>query len=68
MKVTGKPFPTSLGVFWIGIALFDAVAFLPGATSSQSPVFYLCIVGGLFVGIPAAMGIGIILENRRKRK
>jgi len=68
MMVGGKPFPTSLGVFFIGLALLAAVAVLSGAKEAQSPSLFVCIFGGLFVGIPAALGIGVVLENRRKRK
>jgi len=67
MKVTGKPVPTSVGFFFIGFAVFAAVAILPGAKSAQSPFLFVCIFGGLFVGIPAALGIAVVLENRRKR-
>lgn len=67
MKVTGKPIRTSVGLFFIGIAIVSAISILPGAKSAQSPFLYVCILGGLFVGIPAALGIGIVLENRRKR-
>jgi len=67
MKVTGKPVPTSVGVFFIGFAFLAAVFVLPGAKEAQSPVLYVCTFAGLFVGIPAALGIGVVLENRRKR-
>jgi hypothetical protein len=67
MKVRGKPVPTSVGVFFIGLALVAAALVLPDAKGAQSPVLYICIFGGLSVGIPAALGIGILLENRRKR-
>jgi predicted membrane-bound mannosyltransferase len=67
MKVTGKPVPTSVGFFFIGFAAVAAVVILPGAKSAQSPFLFVCIFGGLFVGVPAALGIGVILENRRKR-
>lgn len=67
MKVTGKPVPTSVGVFFIAYALVAAVLILPGAKGAQSPVLYVCIFGGLFVGIPAAVGIGVVFENLRKR-
>ena len=67
MRITGKPVPTSVGGFFIAFALVAAVVVLPGAKGSQSPVLYVCIFGGLFVGIPAALGIGLILENLRKR-
>ena len=66
MRVTGKPVPTSVGVFFIAFALVAAVLVLPGAKGSQSPILYVCIFGGLFVGIPAALGIGVVLENLRK--
>jgi hypothetical protein len=67
MKVTGKPVPTGVGVFFIGFALLAAVAVLSGAKEAQSPFLFVCILGGLFVGIPAALGIAVVLENRRKR-
>jgi hypothetical protein len=67
MKVTGKPVRTSVGLFFIGLAVVAAISILPGAKGAQSPFLYVCILGGLFVGIPAALGIGIVLENRPKR-
>jgi hypothetical protein len=66
MKVTGKPIPTSVGLFFIGFALLAAALILPGAKGAQSPILYICIFGGLFVGIPAALGIAVVIENRRK--
>ena len=68
MRITGKPVPTSVGVFFIAFALVAAVLVWPGAKGSQSPILYACILGGLFVGIPAAVGIGVVLENLRKRE
>jgi hypothetical protein len=68
MKVGGKPFPTSLGVFFIGFALLAAVAVLSGAKEAHSPFLYVIILGGLFVGVPGILGIGVVVENRRKRK
>lgn len=67
MRIIGKPVPTSVGVFFIAFALVAAVLVLPGAKGSQSPILYVCIFGGLFVGIPVALGIGVVLENRRRR-
>jgi hypothetical protein len=67
MKVTGKPVPTSVGFFFIGFAVVAAVAILSGAKAAQSPLLFRCIFGGLFVGVPAALGIGVVLENRGKR-
>jgi hypothetical protein len=66
MKVTGKPVPTSVGFFFIGFAILAAALLFPGARGSQSPVLYACIFGGLFVGIPAALGVAVVIENPRK--
>lgn len=67
MKVTGKPVPTSVGIFFIAFALVASPAVFSGAKEAQSPFVFVCIFGVLFVGIPAALGIGVVLENRRKR-
>jgi predicted membrane-bound mannosyltransferase len=67
MKVTRKPVPTSVGIFFIGFAFLAAALIFPGAKEAQSPILYICIFGGLFVGIPAALGIGVVVGNRRKR-
>ncbi|MFZ0686312.1 MAG: hypothetical protein WAM89_12285 [Terriglobales bacterium] len=67
MKVTGKPVATSVGVFFIAFAVIAAALVLPVAKGSQSPFFYRCIFGGLFIGIPAVLGIGIAFENPRSR-
>ena len=66
MRVTGKPVRTSVGLCFIALALIAAGLVLPGAKESQEPLPYVCIFGGLFIGIPAALGIGIVLNNRRK--
>lgn len=68
MKVTGKPVRTSVGVGFLTIALFAAIVLLPNAHESQSPVLYVLLLGGLFVGVPAALGIEIIIENARGRR
>jgi hypothetical protein len=67
MKVTGKPVPTRVGVSFIALALVIGAVALPDAKEAQSPILYVCVLGGLFVGIPAALGIGIVFENCRKR-
>jgi hypothetical protein len=67
MKVTGKPIPTDVGIFFVAFAFVAAAAVLSGAKDAQSPLLFICIFGGLFVGIPAVLGIGVVLENRRKR-
>ena len=57
----------SLGVWASVLAVIGAVFTLPGAKDSHAPLLYVLIFGGLAVGIPAALGIGIILENLRNR-
>lgn len=68
MKVTGKPVRTSVGIFFIVFAVVAASVLLPGAKEAQSPLLYICLLGGLFVGVSGALGIGVVLENRRKRR
>lgn len=68
MKVTGNPIRTSVGIFCIVFAVVAAAVVLPGAKEAQSPLLYILLFGGLSVGIPGALGIGVVLENRRKRK
>jgi len=63
MRVTGKPVATSIGVSFIAFAIICAVLLIPGAKNSQSPFLYLCILGGLFVGVPAVLGIAVVYEN-----
>jgi len=65
MKVVGKPIAMSVGLFFIGFALIAAAPVFSGAKGSQSPLLYICVFGGLFVLIPAALGIGLVLENLR---
>ncbi len=67
MRVTGKPVRRSVGLCFIALALIAAVLVLQGAKESHASLLYVCIFGGLFVGIPAVLGIGVVLENRRKR-
>lgn len=67
MQVTGKPVATSVGVFFIAFAVLAAVLLLPGAKESRSPLLYMCILGGLFVGVPAILGIAVVHENLHKK-
>ena len=70
MKVTGKPVRPSVGVFFIGFALINAMLMLRSVKEAASPIFYICIFGGLFVGIPAVLGIATVHEylHDRNRK
>ncbi len=63
MKVSGKPLFTSVGVFFITFAVVCAGFLLSGLKQSRSPYLYVCIFGGLFVGIPAILGIAVVREN-----
>jgi cytochrome bd-type quinol oxidase subunit 1 len=63
MKVSGKPVATGVGVFFIAFAVLCAVLLMPGAKESQSPFLYVCVFGGLFVGVPAILGIAVVHEN-----
>jgi hypothetical protein len=67
MKVAGKPVPVVLGWCSIAFALISAIVILPGAEESQGPFLYVCIFGGLFVGIPAVLGIAIVHEHLQNR-
>jgi hypothetical protein len=67
VQVTGKPVATSVGVYFIAFAVLCAVLVMPGAKESQSPLLYVCILRGLFVGVPAILGIAVVHENLRKK-
>ena len=67
MKVGGKPVATGVGVFFIAFGVLCAVLLIRGASESHSPFLYVCIFGGLFVGIPAILGIAVVYENLRKK-
>jgi hypothetical protein len=67
MKVTGKPVPAVLVWCFIAFALISAIVVLPGAKESHGRFLYVCIFGGLFVGIPAVLGIAIVHEHLQNR-
>jgi hypothetical protein len=67
MKVTEKPIRPSVGVGYVALAVMSAILILPGANGSEAPFLYVCIVGGLFVGIPAVLGIAIVYEHLHRR-
>lgn len=55
--IAGRWLPRlSVGLSFIGIALLTAITILPGAKDSASPILYVIILGGLFVGVPGALG------------
>ncbi len=57
-----------VGVFFVAFAITGAILLLPGATKSSSSVLYVLIFGGLFVGVPATLGLGVILAQLKLRK
>ena len=57
-----------VGVFFVAFAITGAILLLPGATKSSSSVLYVLIFGGLFVEVPATLGIGVILAQLKLRK
>jgi hypothetical protein len=63
-----EPGKLSLGAFFVGFAALTAILLLPGARQSASVVLYVLVLGGLFVGVPAALGIGIIIQQLQLRK
>ncbi len=57
-----------MGVFFVAFAVTAAILLLPGAAKSSSAVLYIVIFGGLYVGVPAALGLGVILAQIKLRK
>ena len=57
-----------MGVFFIAYAFVTAIVFMPDARKAHSPILYIVVIGGIFVGIPAAIGIGIVSGYLRRRK
>ena len=57
-----------VGVGLVAFAITSAIFLLPGATKSSSTILYIIIFGGLFVGVPATFGLGIILTQLNLRK
>jgi hypothetical protein len=40
--------------------MVSAALILPGVKQSQSPLLYVLLLGGLCVGVPLAMAIGVL--------
>jgi hypothetical protein len=57
----------SVGLSAIGVAVLTAIVMFLGAKESASPILYIIILGGLFVGVPGALGIGVVYEHLRRR-
>jgi hypothetical protein len=57
-----------VGVFFAAFAILGAILILPGTTKSSSAILYILVFGGLFVGVPATLGLGVILAQLKLRK
>jgi hypothetical protein len=57
-----------VGVFFVAFAVTGAILLLPDAAKSSSGVLYILTFGGLFVGVPATLGLGVILAQLKLRK
>jgi hypothetical protein len=70
MKVAadGKRFGLDVGIWFVGFGLLGAVLVLPGAKAAASPALFVIIFGGLFIGVPIALGVGVISEHLRDRR
>ena len=63
-----RPVKLQVGVFSLGYALLAAILALPGAQDAASPVLYVLIIGGIFVCVPATVGVGLVSSYLRDRK
>jgi len=57
-----------VGVFFIAYSLIAGMAILSGARQAHSPILYGIIFGGIFAGVPAALGIALISGHVLKKK
>ena len=55
-----------VGAFFIGFAVLGAFLLLPDASESKSPTLYIVVLGGVFVGVPAALGIALVSGRLRQ--
>ena len=60
--------PKTLGYFFISFAILMGLVILPGAKDSASPVLYVFIFGGLFVGVFATLGVGLLTGRVKLHK
>lgn len=56
------------GIFFVAFAVLMGIVFLPGAKEAHSPILYVLIIGGIFVAIPALVGVAIILGRLGRRR
>jgi hypothetical protein len=67
-RIPKRPPTVATGLVFLAIAVAAAIGLLPSAKISQSPVLYFCIVGALFVGIPAVLGIDTLIQAFKHRR
>jgi hypothetical protein len=56
------------GRVFIAFAIICAIVQLPLASKSSSAILFILILGGLFAGVPATLGLGVILAQLKHRK
>ena len=54
-----------VGIFFVVLSVITGAIVIAGAKDAQSPVLFVCLFGGLFSGVPGALGIGAIVNHRR---
>jgi hypothetical protein len=57
-----------MGVFFLAFAILCAIVLLPLASKPASTILFILILGGLFAGVPATPGLGVILAQLKLRK
>jgi hypothetical protein len=66
-----QPTPTQIrrrGIFLVAFAVLAAAIFLPDVRKAPSPLLYIVVIGGIFVALPAAIGIAVISGRLGRRK
>jgi hypothetical protein len=56
------------GIFFAAFAILMGFLLLPGAKEARSPFLYVIIFGGIFVAMPAVIGIALISGRLGRRK
>jgi hypothetical protein len=57
-----------VGLFFVAFSIITATLILTSAKGAQSPGLFVFLFGGIFSIVPAVMGVGIIVNRRRKKR
>jgi 4-amino-4-deoxy-L-arabinose transferase-like glycosyltransferase len=57
-----------VGAFFIGLAVLMAFLLMPVASESKLPTLYTLLLGGILLGVPAALRIAAVSGRLRQRK